>query len=79
MAKLLYSGTHGTDDPTLASLPFIAANGAKEAGHEPLIVLFGEATHLMRSGTEGGVQGVGFPPLKDVLATTIANGTPIYV
>ena len=28
MAKILYQGTHGTDDPTRASMPFHMALGA---------------------------------------------------
>lgn len=57
IAKILYIGTHGTDDPTLASLTFVGANGAREAGHEPLVALLGEATYLMRSGVEEAVPG----------------------
>ncbi len=33
MANLLFITTHSTDDPTRAAMAFIAANGAKEAGH----------------------------------------------
>jgi predicted peroxiredoxin len=32
MAKLLYIGTHGTDDPTNATFPFLMAKGAIEGG-----------------------------------------------
>jgi hypothetical protein len=32
MAKLLYVGSHGGEDPTRAGLVFVGANGAKEAG-----------------------------------------------
>ena len=34
MAKLLYIGTAGTDDPTRATFPFLFAKAAIEAGHE---------------------------------------------
>ena len=43
MAKLLYIGTHGTDDPTRATFPFLMAKGAIEAGHEAGIILMGDA------------------------------------
>jgi len=39
MAKLLFMGLRGSADPTNAAMPFIMANGAKQAGHEPQIVL----------------------------------------
>ena len=79
MAKLLYIGTHGTDDPTRATLPFITANGAKEAGHKPSVALLADGVYLMKEGVRDSIHGVGFPSLSEVMATTIANQTPIYV
>ena len=79
MAKILYVGTYATDDPTRASLPFMGAGGAKDAGHEPHIALLGEATYLLKGSIADGVQGVGFPPFKDLVATAVANTTPIYL
>jgi predicted peroxiredoxin len=46
MARLLYVGTHGTDDPTAATFPFLMAKGAIEAGHETGIILMGEIDGL---------------------------------
>ena len=43
MATLFLLGTHGSDDPTRASLPFHVAVGAIEAGHQPQVGLGGEA------------------------------------
>ena len=48
MARLLYVGSHGVEDPTRAGLLFVGANGAKEAGHSPLIALVGDAVLLMK-------------------------------
>jgi hypothetical protein len=31
MARILYVGTHGTDDPTAATFPFLMAKGALDA------------------------------------------------
>jgi predicted peroxiredoxin len=39
MAKILFTGTHGSDDPTRATMPFHMAKGAIEAGHEVSISL----------------------------------------
>jgi len=33
MASFIISGSRGTDDPTMATLPFMAAKTAKEQGH----------------------------------------------
>ena len=41
MSKLLYIATHGTDDATKATLPFLMAKGALDAGHDTGIILMG--------------------------------------
>ena len=79
MARILYYTTHGTEDPTRAGLTFIAANGATEAGHDPVIALIADATFLMKGDVPSHVTPVGFPPLSEHLATAIANGTQIRV
>ncbi|MGH2522679.1 MAG: DsrE family protein [Anaerolineales bacterium] len=65
MAKILYIGTEGSDDPTRASLPFVMAKGAIEAGHEPTLVLAGEATYLLKEGIAAATVGVGWPPIAE--------------
>ncbi|MFL7868324.1 MAG: hypothetical protein AB8I58_05820 [Anaerolineales bacterium] len=67
MSKILYIGTFATDDPTRATMPFIAASGAIDRKHEPVIVLMGEAVHLLRKGVLDAIQGVGFPPLEQLM------------
>jgi predicted peroxiredoxin len=47
MATILFVSTFGSDDPTRATLPLVAANGAIEAGHNPQLFLAGEAPYLM--------------------------------
>ena len=47
MAKVLAVGTFGSESPTHAVIPFLTAQGAIEAGHEPTIVLSGDAGVLM--------------------------------
>ena len=75
----MHFSTNGSENPTKAVLPFLGSNGAVEAGHEPSITLFGDAVVLMKDAVANAVIPVGWPPLKDLLAITIANGTPIYV
>ena len=79
MAKLLYVGTHSTGDPTRAAMPFVAANGAIEAGHEPSIALLIDGTLLMKDVITENITPVAFPPLKEIMGATIANKTLIYV
>ena len=73
MGTIMNFSTNGSENPTKAVLPFLSANGAVEAGHEPAITLFGDAVVLMKDSVANAVVPVGWPPLKDILATTIAN------
>ncbi len=66
MAKILYIGTHGTDDPTKATFPFLMAKGAIEGGHETGLILMGEAAPLIKDQIAAQVQGIGVPSLKEL-------------
>ena len=79
MATLLYFSTHGSENPTKAVIPFLGANGAVEAGHEAQIVLFGDAVVIMKDVVADSLVPMGWPPLKELMATTIKNQVPIYV
>jgi predicted peroxiredoxin len=48
MGKLLIISTHGSEDPTRASMAWFFARGAIETGHQPTIVLSGDAAVLAR-------------------------------
>ena len=78
MATILYSTSYGSDDPTRATIPFIAALGAVEAGHKPQIALLGEATYLMKEEVANSIHGVGFAPFAELLSKVIDNGIPIH-
>ena len=79
MATILYSSSYGTDDPTRATIPFVSVTGAIDAGHEPQMVLLGEATYLMKDHLAEQIHGVGWPPLKDSMTKVIDHGVPIFV
>ena len=79
MARQLFIGTHGSDDPTRATFPFLLASGAIDAGHEPAIILMGEAVVLMRDTVVENVQGMGLPPLKELVAKAVQNKVPLHI
>ena len=79
MAKILYIGTRGTNDPTNATFPFLMAKGAIEAGHETGIILQGEAATLIKDSIAAQVHGVGIPPLKELMDFLVAREVRITV
>ncbi|UCE62624.1 MAG: DsrE family protein [Nitrospirota bacterium] len=79
MATMIISGSRGTDDPTMATLPFMAAKTAKEQGHNVVLWLWNEAVTLGRKGTADHVKGVNLTPLKELLAAVQAAHIPIWV
>lgn len=79
MATFIISGSRGTDDPTMATLPFMAAKTAKEQGHDVVLWLWSEAVTLGRKGVADHITGVNLTPLKELLVTVQAAGIPIWV
>jgi predicted peroxiredoxin len=79
MAKIIYMGSSGSENPTKAAFPFILANGAVEAGYEAEISIFADAVVIMKDAVANSIVPVGWPPLKELMATTIKNKVPIYV
>jgi predicted peroxiredoxin len=79
MATIVYFSTHGSDDPTRATIPFFLASGALEAGHQPQIILGGEAPYVMKAAITEQVRGIGVPPLKELLVRLVEHEVPIYV
>ncbi len=79
MSKLLYIATHGTDDATKATFPFLMAKGALDAGHETGIILMGEAAPLIKNDIAAQVHGIGGPPLKEIADELHSKGIRITV
>ena len=78
--KFAYMVTTGTDDPTKASLPLhLAANGSLEAGHEVTVILAGDATEMLFGDNVEQMQGVGVPPVRELLAKLRDHAVPVYV
>jgi predicted peroxiredoxin len=79
MAKILYVGTAGSDDPTRAGLPFNFALGARDAGHQAEIFLAGEAAYLMKATVADAVMPVAMPPLRTLIDEAVAQRVAIFV
>jgi predicted peroxiredoxin len=78
--KVLYLTSTGEGDPTRASLPLhVAANGSAEIGQECALVMIGDGTELARREVAERLEGVGVPPVRDLVQKLRANEVPVFV
>jgi hypothetical protein len=68
--ELLYISTNGSADATKASIPWhLIVNGSIEVGQTARIVLAGDASEIVKADVRSALEGVGVPPLRDLVAT----------
>ncbi len=78
--KFVYISTKGPGDATLASIPLhLAANGSVEVGHETSVVLVGDATDVILGDTAERLQGVGVPPVRELMSKIKEHQVPVYI
>jgi predicted peroxiredoxin len=78
--KIVYFASAGTADPTRASIPLhLAANGSVEIGQETSIILGGDAADLLLGDTADTLEGLGVPPVRDLLTKLRDHAVPVYV
>ena len=78
--KVLYIASSGPSDPTRASIPLhLAANGSIEIGQETAIILGGDASELLLGDHLETLEGVGVPPVRDLVAKLRDHAIPVYV
>lgn len=71
--------THGPENPTKATLAFLIARTAKEAGHDVTILLVGDAVYLLKDEVISSVAGIGVGTLKEHFDEVRRAGVPIFV
>lgn len=79
MAKILAVATHGSDDPTKATLAFVTAVGALGGGQEVAIALLAEGAYLAKPVIAKTVHGVGFAALPELIEKVVQANVPVYV
>ena len=78
--KIAYFASAGIADPTRASIPLhLAANGSIEVGQDTLIILGGDAAELLLADNAETLEGVGVPPVRDLLAKLRDHAVPVFV
>jgi predicted peroxiredoxin len=78
--EILYIASCGTSDPTRASIPWhLAVNGSIEAGQTARMVLAGDASELLKSDIRDSLEGLGVPPVRDLISKALDRSVPIHV
>ena len=78
--RVVYIATAGGADPTRASVPWhLAVNGSLEAGQDTSIILAGDATEVVVGDAAASLEGLGVPPLNDLLEKARARALDVYV
>jgi len=77
--KVVVSVTHGTDDPTQATLGVLAAKAAADQGNDVTVWLQGEGAVLANKHVYPHVQGVNMPAMKDAMEALVEKGVPMWV
>jgi predicted peroxiredoxin len=75
---MLFHCTHGQDDPERATLPFVAANVAAQAGQDAIVLLTIEGAWLGRRGGAEGIARAGLPRLPELMTEFVDNGGTIW-
>ena len=78
--KFLYWATTGTSDATKASIPLhLAVNGSAEVGHDIEIILAGDAADIILGDNATTMEGVGIPPMSELVEKVLKFKIPVYV
>lgn len=78
--RIVYLVSSGAADATTASVPIhLAVNGSLEVGQQPEIVLAGHAADIIIGENPQTLQGVGVPPMRDLLEKVRDHQVPVYV
>ncbi|MEA2497870.1 MAG: hypothetical protein QOH26_275 [Actinomycetota bacterium] len=78
--RFLYMSATGTSDPTRASIPLhLAVNGSVEVGHDVQLILAGDAAELILGDNVEKMEGLGLPPLRDLMKKIKDHQVPLYV
>ncbi|MGH2807305.1 MAG: hypothetical protein ACRDKT_08515 [Actinomycetota bacterium] len=77
---MLVWATAGGADATKASIPLhVVANGCVEVGHDSALILAGDAAEMIIGDAAETMEGVGIPPVRELLAKIKEHSVPVYV
>ena len=77
---VLYIAASGQSDATRASIPWhLAVNGSFEAGQSTGILLVGDASEVLKPHIGAALEGLGIPPIRELMAKARDNAIPVFV
>lgn len=79
MAQLIVSCSHGNENAERATLPFIVGNVAASADQQTAVLLTVDGVWVATKGYADDIHKDGFPPLREVVSSFVANGGEIWV
>lgn len=79
MTTLLFTTSHGAEDPERATVPYIAATTAAVSGLDAVVVSTGEAVRIGTPGYADGIEEEGMPPLADLVRQLVGAGGTIWL
>ena len=78
--EVLYIAASGASDPTRASIPWhLAVNGSVEAEQSTGIVLAGDASEVLKADVGRAIEGIGIPPLRELMAKARDQQVAVFV
>lgn len=79
MTTLMFTVSHGAEDPERATVPFIAAATAAVSGQRARVVCTAEAVWLGTPGYADRIEVDGMPPLADLVRQLVEAGGEIWL
>ena len=78
--EVLYISSSGPSDATRASIPWhLAVHGSIELNQTARLVLVGDAAGSVRADLRDGIEGLGMPALRDLVAKAVERSVSIHV
>ncbi len=79
MGNVMINNTHGKEDVERASLAFVVANTALNAGQKATVLLTIEGVCVATQGYADGLQAKGFSPLNELIGQFVKNEGQLWV
>ena len=77
--KFFITSSHGSEDPTRASLALLMAKAAVDEGHQVKVAFIGDGGVNIRDAVIGSMTGLGFPPYKELFDYLVTKQVNFFV